>query len=104
MAEATQYTFDLKEVASILIKAQGIHDGLWAVGFEIGVTIGSIGPNPADAKPGAMMQIIRVLLVRQDETKPGAVNVVDAAEVNPTTTRGKHKALASPRPSQRTKK
>jgi len=89
MAEPTRFAFDLDEVATSLVKAQGLHEGLWSLSFEISVTIGVFGPSPAASKPGAMMQIAKVQLVQQNEKQPGAT-VVDAASVNPR--KGRQKA------------
>jgi hypothetical protein len=83
MAEPTQYAFDLSEVAEALIKANDIHEGLWTLSFDITVAVGTFGPSTADAKPGAMMQIAKVQLVRQSSALPDAPNLVDAAKVNP---------------------
>jgi hypothetical protein len=63
MAETTQYTFDLKEATVALIKEQGIHEGLWILGFEIALGAGQFGPTPAEAKPGAFMQINKLQLL-----------------------------------------
>ncbi len=82
MAETTQYTFDLAEVATKLVKAQGLHEGFWTLGFEITVTVGTFGTSPSDAKPGAMMQVAKVH-IRQSDAQPDVPYVVDAATVNP---------------------
>lgn len=83
MAEPTQYGFDLNEVATALIKQQGIHEGLWSVGFEIVMGAGHFGPTPAEARPGAFMQISKVQLLRHEAGSPEAGKAVDAAIVNP---------------------
>jgi hypothetical protein len=46
MAEPTQFTFELKEVATALVKQQGLHEGLWMVSFEVGLVAGIIGQSP----------------------------------------------------------
>jgi hypothetical protein len=89
MADPTQYSFDLNELATALLKHQGIHDGLWAVSFEITMGVGSFGPTQAEAKPGAFMQINKVQISRQSpETPEGSMTsmTVDAAKVNPAQT------------------
>ena len=83
MAETTQYTFELKEAAIALIKEQGIHEGLWILSFEIVLGAGQFGPTPAEAKPGAIMQINKLQLLRQAAGAPENPNAVDAAIVNP---------------------
>jgi hypothetical protein len=89
MAEPTQYTFDLKEVTVALLKEQGIHEGLWTLSFEIVLGAGQFGPTQAEAKPGAIMQINKLQLLRQAGGTPEIANVVDAAIVNPPRTKGR---------------
>ena len=86
MAETTQYTFELKEAAIALIKEQGIHEGLWILSFEIVLGAGQFGPTPAEAKPGAIMQINKLQLLRQTAGAPENPIAVDAAIVNPPRT------------------
>lgn len=84
MAEAIQYSFELKEVATALIKQQGLHEGTWMVALEFGLAAGFIGATPADARPAALVQVIRVQLVKQTaEPSPHPHLIVDAAAVNP---------------------
>lgn len=82
MAEPTQYAFDFKEVTTALIKAQGLHEGLWALNFEFTLTAGNLGPSPSEAKPGALLLINKLQISRQPDGVSDA-NVVNAAEVNP---------------------
>jgi hypothetical protein len=82
MAEPTQFTFDLKEVATALVKQQGLHEGLWMVAFEVGLVAGIIGPTPATSGPAALVQFNKVQLMRLDQPLHPHLTV-DAAEVNP---------------------
>lgn len=79
MAEPTQFTFDLKEVAASLIEKQGITSGKWGITFEFNVSIGAFGKLPQDAKPGAMIQINRIQLVKAPDDAPDSPLVVDAS-------------------------
>jgi len=84
MAEPTQFTFDLQEVATALIKQQGIHEGAWLAAFEFGLGAGIIGSSPDDARPAAVLQLLKVQLVRQTQVPlPHPQLTVDAAAVNP---------------------
>jgi hypothetical protein len=84
MAEVTQFTFDLKEVATALIKQQGVHEGTWLAAFEFGFGAGIIGATPDDARPAALVQLLKVQLVKQTQLPPPHPHLtVDAAEVNP---------------------
>jgi hypothetical protein len=84
MAQPTQYTFDLKEATAALIKQQGLHEGLWMLSFEMVLGTGQFGPTPAEAKPGAFMQINKLQLLRQSPGTPDVEKAVDAAIVNPS--------------------
>jgi hypothetical protein len=46
MAEPTQFSFDLKELTTALIKQQGLHEGTWLAGFDFAFGAGMIGPTP----------------------------------------------------------
>jgi hypothetical protein len=83
MAEPTQYSFDLTEVATLLVKQQGLHEGKWLLAFEFHMTAGNFGPTPAEARPGAIVQFGKILLARKEDTSPDTHGVVDAAKVNP---------------------
>jgi hypothetical protein len=82
MAAPTQYGFELREVATALIKQQNIHEGRWWAAFEFALGSGLFGAAPPEVLPGAMFQIRRVLLAQADQATPQQF-VVDASEVNP---------------------
>jgi hypothetical protein len=82
MAEATQYTFSLREVAETLIKKQGIHEGKWVAAFEFTLNVGLMGAIPTDIKPGVMILTNSVQLMKAQEGSPENL-MVDASVVNP---------------------
>jgi hypothetical protein len=85
MAEPRQIAYSYEELASLLIKEQEIHEGLWGVFFEFG--IGGTNVSPAegvDAVPAAIVPLQRIGLQKFDVKVPGLT--VDAAEVNPAPT------------------
>jgi hypothetical protein len=84
MAQPTQYSFDLREVALALIKQQGLHEGKWLVGFEFGMAAGFFGSSPSDIRPTAMLQIGKLQLVRAEDAHASSALVVDAAVENPS--------------------
>lgn len=83
MAEVDTYGFDLKEVATALIKKQGIHDGLWILAFEFNLAAGLIGLTKEEVRPTAFVQINKISLVRQIEISAAPNLIVNAAEINP---------------------
>ena len=81
MAEAQQlYTFTYKELAEVLVKQQGIHEGLWGVYVKFGINATNIGPTPKDIVPAAIVPILEIGIQRFKEENNLAVN---AAIVNP---------------------
>ena len=82
MAEATQFSFTWAEIAEVLIKRQGIHEGEWMAGIEFTLNAGILGPAPGDARPGMMMLANGVQLMKAQPGSPPHM-VVDAAKVNP---------------------
>ena len=80
MAKIDKYVFSFKEVATSLIKEQGIHEGIWGLFFELGINAVNIGNSPDDIKPAAIVPIQAIGLQRFPEVTALSV---DAGEVNP---------------------
>jgi hypothetical protein len=82
MAEAQNYVFTYKEIATALVKQQGLHEGLWAVYVEFGIGAANLpaGPNPEIIVPAAIVPIVKMGIQRAPQ--PNSLTV-DAAEVNP---------------------
>jgi hypothetical protein len=92
MAETKTINFDLREVAVALIKAQGIHEGRWMLGFEFVFGAGNFGTGPGETRPGSFMQIVKMSLTRPEEGAADLPFIVDAAKVNPSESVGKPSA------------
>jgi len=71
----------LKELGALLVKDAGLHSGLYDISFQLNWTVGTLGPSPEAALPGALIGIKGAGLTRAD--KMGAYTV-DASEVNPS--------------------
>ena len=84
MAETKQLAFDLTELATALIKHQGIHEGIWMAGFEFGFSTAHLGPTPDEVRPSLILQVSKALLIRAEPGHPSSL-LVDAAVVNPPT-------------------
>ncbi|WP_434516359.1 hypothetical protein AB6Q56_07030 [Dechloromonas sp. ARDL1] len=82
MAETTQLAFSHKEVATALLKAQGIHEGIWMLSVSFGMAATNISQTPggSDLNPAAIVPVLGIGLQRTD-----ALNAlsVDAAVENP---------------------
>lgn len=90
MAEPDSLKFDLKEVATALVRQADLHCGVWGLVVEFGFGAANIGqstePGP-DARPGA---VVAVLSLGLQEAPKESSTAVDAAKVNPDeTARGK---------------
>lgn len=70
----------LRELATILIKHFDYHEGFYEVGVQFNIAVGSVGPDPTQVAPGAVLTVGGVGLSKCPESSPLAVN---AAEVNP---------------------
>ncbi len=73
--------FSLVEMTEILIKSQGLHEGLYNLSFQFQLAVGAIGPSPELIYPGAMIGISRIGLSKTEEEKAN-IHTVNAAEIN----------------------
>lgn len=82
MAEPRQIAFSYQELTELMIKEQGIHEGLWSFFAEFGIGAANVSQTPdGPAVPTAIVPIQRIGLIKADEEVPGIT--VDAAAVNP---------------------
>jgi len=72
--------YSLSEIAGLIIRDKGIHEGLYDLSIEFQFAAGSVGPAPELSFPGAMMGISRIGLVKSPKS---GQHTVDAAIVNP---------------------
>jgi len=80
MPETSQITYSFKDLAELLVKDQGIHDGYWGLYVRFGIGAANAGPSGADLKPTALVPIVEIGLQRFEELNNLSV---DAAQVNP---------------------
>lgn len=71
----------MAELATVLIKHHGLHEGYYDTAIEFQFALGSVGPDPQRPLPGAMLGVSRIGLLRVETPGPQSV---DAAKVNPT--------------------
>lgn len=80
MAEITEYTFRLQDVATALVKQQGLKQGFWQLIVQFGFGAANMGPNQDLLVPSGIAQVNAVGL-KKVESKLDNLTV-DAAEVN----------------------
>lgn len=74
--------FSLIEITEILIKHQGLHEGLYNLSVQFQIAVGAIGPSPELICPGAMLGVSRIGISKTEEEKVN-IHTVNAAKVNP---------------------
>lgn len=83
--------FTLTELTEILIKHQGLHEGLYNLSLEFQLAVGAVGPTPELLCPGAMIGVSRIGLSKTAAEKANN-HTVDAAKVNPTSKKSPKKS------------
>jgi hypothetical protein len=80
MPEPSQFMFSYREIAEILVKKQGLSEGIWSLSVNFGMQATNIGANESDLKPSAVVAILSIGLQKVDKE----TNLtVDASKVNP---------------------
>lgn len=83
MSEIDRYSFTHKEVVEALIKAQGLHEGIWGLSVEFGIGAVNAGPSEDQILPTAVVPIVKMGIVKGLKEN----NLfLDAAKVNPVRT------------------
>jgi hypothetical protein len=86
MPEATQLSFTHKEVVTALVKAHGIHEGIWGLYLKFGIQGANLGASADVVQPTAIIPVLTIGL----QQFPKENNIaVDAAKVNPRQTGAK---------------
>jgi hypothetical protein len=84
MPEANQFTWTHKELATLLVKEAGIHEGRWFLMMGFAMSVANFGPSDDRMSPGGIVAVTNIGIQREPpEQKAPASLVVDAAEVNP---------------------
>lgn len=80
MPEAERIMFELREIAEILVREQGIKSGLWGVAVEFGLAAANVPIGPDSFSP-ASINLVQKLGIQKFEKASNLT--VDAAMVNP---------------------
>ena len=95
MAEPTQILFKFTEIAEMMVKQQGIHEGNWLVLLKFGIGAANAPVATGELRPTALVPVMDIGLQKTEEPNPLSV---DAAVVNPRP--GKQKKPASTKNSK----
>jgi hypothetical protein len=76
----TVLQFTNVEIAELLVKKAGLHEGWWRLGYELKFSATSIGPSQETLTPAGVVAINGMILTRVVDKNN---LTVDAAEVNP---------------------
>ena len=79
MGDPNQFVFKLKELTEVMIRHQGLRDGLWGIFIEFGISATNI-PSGDELIPAAVVPIMKVGIQRFDA--PNATTI-DAATISP---------------------
>lgn len=86
MPDINQYSFQPKEIVTLLVKAAGLHEGRWWLVVNFGMSPGNFGPSDDQIAPGMIVAIqgLTIQRVTPELSPPPPANLtVDAAAVNP---------------------
>ncbi len=73
-------SYELREIAELLVKQRGLHEGIYDLAIEFNIGVGSVGGDPSAPLPGVVLGVKRIGLVK---TSVHGATTVDAAKVNP---------------------
>ncbi len=71
---------NLKELAEILVRHNGLHEGLYNLSIEFRIAVASVGPVQQEALPSGVVSVAKIGLEKTDVMQ---ANTVDAAVANP---------------------
>lgn len=84
MANATAHTFTHEELLAILLKNAGIHEGLWMLSINFGLSATNMSPTTSaeeNLRPCVMATVESFGLLQVERTLKGLT--LDAGVVNP---------------------
>jgi hypothetical protein len=90
--QPTKLSFSHKEVATALIKHQGISNGIWGLHVRFGIEAMNVGVRDADLQPSAVIPVLSIGLQRFEKLNNLSV---DAALVNPRSARASRQPIGA---------
>jgi hypothetical protein len=86
VADINQITFSNAELLELLIKQANVHEGKWALMYQLALMPGMFPVSPEEAVPGGAMLVQKAGIQRipdGQQPPPGQSIYLDAAKVNP---------------------
>jgi hypothetical protein len=80
MAEAKTVVFSHREIAEMLVRHQGLREGIWGLYVRFALQAANVGISPSDLLPAAIVPVVEIGLQKFEQEGNIAV---DAAKVNP---------------------
>ena len=74
MDNISQYQFELLEVAKLLLKKQGVKEGLWTVGVQFSIGVANVGPDLSKFFPSVLVGVDKFVISRATEPSPLTVD------------------------------
>jgi hypothetical protein len=78
MNNATQYQYELVEIARMLLAKQGIKEGRWTLGVGFAISAAHAGPSPDAVRPSMVVSVDKIMLSRAEPNTPEQL-VIDAS-------------------------
>lgn len=85
MPDIDRYSFTYKEVLEALVKKAEIHQGIWQLVVNLGLSGLNAGPSEDQVVPAALVAITNLGLQKATPESPSNLTI-DAAAVNPAST------------------
>ena len=103
MGKSTRITFTHKEVATAMLKQQGLHEGIWGIYVKFGIGAANVGASDSTVMPSAIVPVVEIGLQPFDKENNLSVG---AAKINPKPRKSKRsvdtpKVKPKPRKSKR---
>ena len=79
MPEATQVQYKHLELVTLMLKDQGIHEGIWMLSVSFGFSVANVGVSEAEMNPAAIVPLGSIGIQRMPEMGPLCSQAVQAA-------------------------
>lgn len=70
MDNATQYQYELLDIAKLLLRKQGITEGHWTIGVNFGIAATNAGPGAEAVRPSMIVSVDKMIISRADGPGP----------------------------------